>query len=298
MSSAPCRFPIPGIAPPRSRVARSLKNRPRRRRLGLVDSVSNPAVAALSKSVATAFTAELGTGLDPFLTEINFLVGSSIFEDVRVTDNKGDAALIANKAYREVFAGILGVEIYYAGIIRTRLHRLGAGTQAAALAISDLRAELAEGGSDEGVTTGARQPRPHRHQPHRLQPHHLLGAHYHLPRGQHDRRPLRPPRHERLHPLIPSLLFPQMINFNIKIFYILTSLVGFAAAAALGAPILSPLPISPTLLTTLPLPLPLAPQVWPATARATMCSLPPGPLYQQSYFRLCRSRCFHSRHHR
>jgi hypothetical protein len=93
---------------------------------------------------------------DPFANENNFLLAAFIFEDVGVTAYKGAAPLISNKTYLEAAAGILSVEAYHAGIIRSSLFDKGLGGKANK--ISNARDSL-DGTSDDdqGISRGGKR---------------------------------------------------------------------------------------------------------------------------------------------
>jgi hypothetical protein len=110
--------------------------------------VARPAINLKSSFTAAARAAGLidnKTQFDAFANENNFLLAAFIFEDVGVTAYKGAARLISNKDFLEAAAGLLAVEAYHAGEIRTLL--AGAGFFSEARAISDARDSL-DGKSD------------------------------------------------------------------------------------------------------------------------------------------------------
>lgn len=111
------------------------------------NSTPRPAINFTDAFDAAAQAAGLGPGFDPFADEVSFLLGAFVFEDVGVTAFKGAAPLIKNRRVLESAAGVLAVEAYHAGIIRTVLFNLGGQALAAASAISDARDSL-DGPSD------------------------------------------------------------------------------------------------------------------------------------------------------
>ena len=117
------------------------------------------AVARPQISLTTAFDGaakaagvDQGGKFDPFASDLAFLLGSFIFEDVGVTAYKGGAALINSDAYLDAAGSILAVEAYHAGLIRTTLYGMGDGAIDAANKIAAARNSLNPGvDNDQGI---------------------------------------------------------------------------------------------------------------------------------------------------
>jgi len=125
-------------------------------------AVARPAIDLNASFTTLARAAGLvgpNGSFNPFLNDLDFLIGAFIFEDVGVTAYLGAAASIASKAYLTAAGGILAVEAYHASSIRLQL--FNHGLKGPANKISALRAKLSAaivpgGGDDEGITDGSK----------------------------------------------------------------------------------------------------------------------------------------------
>ncbi len=103
-------------------------------------AISRPVIDIKNSFPTLAVAAGLGTNFNAFANSISFLLASYVFEDVGVTAYHGAAPLITSPAYLDKAAGILAVEAYHAGLIRTVLFVNDKARETAL--ISNLRATL------------------------------------------------------------------------------------------------------------------------------------------------------------
>jgi hypothetical protein len=114
-------------------------------------AVAQPAInlGTSFQTLATAAKIPGGSAFSPYASDATFLIGAYVFEDVGVTAYHGAASLLTSSKNLTTAAGILAVEAYHAGLVRTTINYLDpAGTSIAGYTnlISTLRASLSQSG--------------------------------------------------------------------------------------------------------------------------------------------------------
>ena len=119
--------------------------------------ISRPTLDFESSFRKVGQAAGLGPNFDPFADEASFLLGAFLFEDVGVSAYGGGSDLIAGPRSLEGAAGILAVEGYHGGMIRTQIAEMGPQMIRAADGISRAR-EAVESPNNRRQRPGVQGP--------------------------------------------------------------------------------------------------------------------------------------------
>ncbi len=127
-------------------------------------AVAQPELDLYNSFNALATISGIASTFDPFENDLTFLIGAYIFEDVGVTAYSGAAPLITTPANLTAAAGILAVEAYHAGLIRTSIFAAdpkgSVGLQAATQAISAIRMKLDGSKTTDDIGVGFQSVSP------------------------------------------------------------------------------------------------------------------------------------------
>jgi len=118
-------------------------------------AIPEPTIDLVTSWTTMAIAAGLiapGQTFSPFASEVDFLLGAYILEDVCVTALAGAASQLTSPTNLTYAAGLLGTEGAHAGAIRGYLANIGGG--AATDAISALRAKLSGVGDNGTAANG------------------------------------------------------------------------------------------------------------------------------------------------
>ncbi|EIE20782.1 hypothetical protein COCSUDRAFT_48409 [Coccomyxa subellipsoidea C-169] len=118
------------LSPDLLRIARELVNDEINHVTELRELLGNDAVPCPKMDIGGAFTslAKAALGIDgffPYNSDINFILGAFLFEDVGVTALHGAIPLLVSKTVLTTIAGFFPVEAYHAAILRTLLYEKG-----------------------------------------------------------------------------------------------------------------------------------------------------------------------------
>jgi hypothetical protein len=122
-------------------------------------NIAGDATGAFTAAARAAGVVPATGTFDPYANQDNFIIGALLLTDVGVTAYKGAARFIENKTFLEASAGILAVEAYHSGLLRTLLYRRGLDTAAIFTQfqqVSDARDALdGTADLDQGIANGS-----------------------------------------------------------------------------------------------------------------------------------------------
>jgi hypothetical protein len=123
-----------------------------------ISTATFQALAAAANALTPA--GNIPSNFSPYADDASFLVGAFLFEDVGVTAYHGAASLLTQASNLTYAAGILAVEAYHAGLVRTAINAAGSSALVGyTTSISNLRNALSQAAL-LGASGGAYDPSP------------------------------------------------------------------------------------------------------------------------------------------